>query len=36
MMVLPGGMTVDTWLLPQIKQAYLEQRLPPLLPGPTG
>jgi hypothetical protein len=34
--VLPGGMTVDTWLLPQIEQAYLEQRLPPLLPGPTG
>jgi hypothetical protein len=34
--VLPGGMTVDTWLLPQIDQAYTTQQLPPLLPGTPG
>ena len=31
--VLLGGMTMDTWLLPQIDQAYRQQRMPPLLPG---
>jgi hypothetical protein len=29
-------MTAEATLLPQIEQAYREQRLPPLLPGPTG
>lgn len=31
--VLPGNMTVGKWLIPQIETAYLDQRMPPLLPA---
>jgi hypothetical protein len=31
--VLPNGMTAGEWLAPQIEQAYLTGRMPPMLPG---
>lgn len=30
--VLPGGATVGQWLLPQLEDAYTQNRVPPLLP----
>jgi hypothetical protein len=31
--LLPNGMTVEEWAEPQIQQAYLDGKMPPLLPS---
>lgn len=31
--LLPNGMTVEEWVEPQIQQAYLDGKMPPLLTG---
>lgn len=31
--VLPNGRTVGEWMEPQIEQAYMSGRMPPMLPG---
>jgi|AACY02.16.fsa_nt_gi hypothetical protein len=31
--VLPDGSRVNEWAQPQMEQAYLEGKMPPLLPG---
>jgi len=33
--VLPDGRTFGAWAIPQVKQSYIEGRMPPLLPGPS-
>lgn len=35
-LVLPSGETVGEWMAPQIAQAYLSGKMPPLLPMPKG
>ena len=32
--ILPSGQTVGEWMAPQVEQAYVSGRMPPLLPPP--
>ena len=33
--VIPDGRTLSEWLQPQLEDAYLSRKMPPLLPGST-